>query len=61
MANEIDAGTVSQLLDVSRQHFTDRISKRPDFPKPVVDYSARNRKWRFDEVMKWRAKRSQAA
>tara|TARA_R110000868_G_scaffold211349_2_gene461420 strand:- start:1144 stop:1329 length:186 start_codon:yes stop_codon:yes gene_type:complete len=61
MANEIDAGTVSQLLGVSRQHFTDRISKRPDFPKPVVNFSPKSRKWRFDEVMRWRERASQAA
>lgn len=58
MSNEIDAGTVAQLLGVTRQHFTDRISKRPDFPKPVVNFSPKSRKWRFDEVMRWRGNAS---
>lgn len=54
MSNEIDPGMAAQLLGVTRQHFTDRISKRPDFPKPVVNHSSRRRKWRFDEVMRYR-------
>lgn len=58
MNNEIDASAVAQLLGVTRQHFTDRISKKPDFPKPVVNFSARSRRWRFDEVMRWRERPS---
>ncbi len=61
MSNEIDAGQVAQLLNVSRQHFTDRISKRPDFPRPVVNFSPRSRRWRFDEVLRWRQGQLQAA
>lgn len=61
MSNEIDAGKVAQLLGVSRQHFTDRISKRSDFPRPVVNFSPRSRRWRFDEVLRWRQGQLQAA
>ena len=61
MANEIDAGQVAQLLGVSRQHFTDRISKRADFPKPCVNFSPRSRRWRYDEVLRWRQGQLQAA
>lgn len=58
MTNEIDAAQVAQVLGVSRQHFTDRISEKPDFPKPVVNFSARSRRWRYDQVLRWRARPS---
>lgn len=61
MSNEIDAGQAAQLLGVSRQHFTDRISKRPDFPKPVVNFSPRSRRWRYGDVLTWRSRNAQAA
>lgn len=61
MSNEIDAAQAAQLLGVSRQHFTDRISKRPDFPKPCVNFSPRSRRWRYDEVLRWRQGQLQAA
>jgi predicted DNA-binding transcriptional regulator AlpA len=61
MSNEIDASQVAQLLGVTRQHFTDRISKRADFPRPCVNFSARSRRWRYDEVLRWRQGQLQAA
>lgn len=61
MTNELDAGQAAQLLGVSRQHFTDRISKRKDFPRPVVNFSPRSRRWRYGDVLAWRSKNAQAA
>jgi predicted DNA-binding transcriptional regulator AlpA len=61
MAHEIDASQVAQLLGVTRQHFTDRISKRTDFPKPCVNFSPRSRRWRHDEVLRWRQGQLQPA
>jgi predicted DNA-binding transcriptional regulator AlpA len=55
MSNEIDAGQAAELLGVSRQHFTDRIAKRKDFPKPVADFSPRSRKWRMADVLRFKA------
>ena len=52
--NEIDAAACAALLGVSRQHFTDRIAKRQDFPRPVVDFSPRSRRWRYADVLRWR-------
>lgn len=55
--NEIDAAGAASLLGVSRQHFVDRISKLPDFPRPVVAFTARSRRWRYADVLAWRGKR----
>jgi predicted DNA-binding transcriptional regulator AlpA len=42
---------IATLLGVSRQHVTNRIVKRPDFPKPVINLTQRLRAWRTDEVL----------
>ena len=33
------------MLGVSRQHVTDRLTKQPTFPQPVIDLSQRIRRW----------------
>ena len=50
---------ISQFLGVTRQWVTDSITKRPDFPKPVINISRKTRKWSLDEVFKWSQKGSQ--
>lgn len=54
MSNELDAAAAAQLLGVSRQHFTDKISKRPDFPRPCANFSPKRRRWRYDEVLRFK-------
>lgn len=49
----IDTQDIADLLGVSRQHVTGRITKRPDFPRPAMDLSRRLRKWRRADVLKW--------
>lgn len=44
---------ISQLLGVSIAHTRDRLTKRPDFPAPVVNVSRRIRSWRKSDVEKW--------
>lgn len=48
--NLIDTAGIAELLMVSRQHVTDKITKRTDFPKPAIDVSRRIRYWRIDDV-----------
>ncbi len=47
---------IAELLGVSRAHLVDRLSKRPDFPAPIVNISQRIRKWKRDDVLKWMTK-----
>ena len=56
-----DAAQCAAHMGISRQHFVDRVSKLPSFPRPVVDFSPRSRQWRAVEVMAWAAKRQRAA
>jgi len=44
---------IANLLGVSRAHLVDRLSKRPDFPKPALNLSQRLRKWRKEDVLRW--------
>lgn len=49
----MDTQEIAKLLGVSRPHVTGRLTKRPDFPRPVLDLSRRLRKWRRTDVLKW--------
>lgn len=44
---------IAALLGLSREHVTDRITKRVDFPKPFINVSRRTRYWRTVDVMAW--------
>lgn len=44
---------IAELLGVCRQHVTNRVTKRPDFPAPVVNLSQRTKRWSADEVAKY--------
>lgn len=43
---------IARMLGVCHAHATNRIVKRPDFPKPVINLSQRLRKWRREDVIK---------
>lgn len=35
----IDTEGIAAMLGLTRQHVTDRLTKRRDFPRPVIDLS----------------------
>lgn len=47
---------VAEFLGVSPKHARDAITKKPDFPAPVVNVSRRTRFWDADDVKRWAAK-----
>ena len=49
----LDTAGIADLLGVTRVHVTDRITKRPDFPKPFINVSRRLRYWRQSDVQAW--------
>lgn len=53
MSALIDTGQIAELLGVTRQHVTNRLTKRPDFPAPVLNRSRRLRKWKEADVWAW--------
>ena len=52
-APRLDTAGIAALLGLSREHVTDRITKRVDFPKPYINVSRRTRYWRTTDVLKW--------
>jgi predicted DNA-binding transcriptional regulator AlpA len=56
VTDELNTAAIAAIFGVSRRTVTDRWSKAPDFPKPVRAISRKNRFWRLEDVMKWRAK-----
>lgn len=52
-APRLDTAGIAELLGLSREHVTDRLTKRVDFPKPYINVSRRTRYWRTSDVLKW--------
>lgn len=59
--NTIDTAQIAQLLGVTREHVTDKLTKRPDFPTPVVAISRKIRRWDENDVIEWMRQSSRAA
>lgn len=51
----MDTAAIAEALRVTRAHVTDRLTKRPDFPRPVVNASQRLRLWDAESVLAWAA------
>lgn len=49
----LDTAGIAQLLGLTREHVTDRLTKRVDFPKPYINVSRRTRYWRTSDVLAW--------
>ena len=49
----LDTEGIASLLCLSRTHVVGRITKRPDFPKPIINLSQRVRRWLRSDVELW--------
>jgi len=49
----LDTEGIARLLSLSRTHVVGRITKRPDFPKPIINLSQRVRRWLRSDVETW--------
>lgn len=54
--DKLDTGGIAELLGVTRPFVTDKLTKRPDFPRPVVNLSQRLRKWRRRDIERYAAR-----
>jgi len=52
---------IAALLGYSAKYVRDNLTKRPDFPKPVIRLSTQNVRWLESDVMTWVRNVSQAA
>ncbi|EJE49604.1 hypothetical protein PMI14_05847 [Acidovorax sp. CF316] len=53
----LNTADIAQLLGCTRAHATNRVTKLPDFPAPVIDLSERMRWWSLAAIQSWLAKR----
>jgi predicted DNA-binding transcriptional regulator AlpA len=53
MSALLDTGQIAALLNLKRGYVTDKLTKRPDFPRPTVDRSQKLRRWKESDVMAW--------
>lgn len=44
---------IASYLGLTRRYVTDQLTKRRDFPKPVLNVSQRTRRWAADQVRRW--------
>lgn len=52
---------IAQMTGWSYRHVAERITKKPDFPKPVIRLSTQNVRWSEADVREWVKNISQAA
>jgi len=55
----VDVAGIAAILGVSRRHVTDRLSKHPSFPKPVIAISRKTKRWLRDAIMEWASQGAQ--
>ena len=44
---------IAMMLSLSRTHVVGRLTKRPDFPAPIINLSQRVRRWLRSDVESW--------
>jgi predicted DNA-binding transcriptional regulator AlpA len=49
----IDTKEIARMLGMTRGYITGHVTKRPDFPKPLINMSQKTRRWSRADVMKF--------
>jgi predicted DNA-binding transcriptional regulator AlpA len=44
---------IAKMLGLDRAYVTDRLTKRPDFPRPALDLSRKTRRWDKTAIEVW--------
>ena len=53
--NSIGTAEIAEMLGVTREHVTNKVVTRTDFPAPVMRLSQKRRLWSLDQVMAYLA------
>lgn len=61
MSALIDTAQIAEILGLTREYVTDKLTKRPDFPRPRVNVTRRLRRWSEAEVRAWAQQPKKAA
>lgn len=57
----IDSGAIASMLGLTRAHVTDKLTKRPGFPRPVLRLSRKTVRWSRRAIERWLADEMQRA
>lgn len=60
MSALIDTRAIAERLELTREYVTDKLVKRPDFPKPYLNINRKVRKWLAEDVEMWRKRTARA-
>jgi predicted DNA-binding transcriptional regulator AlpA len=61
MSPLLDTAQIATMLGMTREYVTDRLTKRPDFPKPRVALSRKMKRWAECDIREWLDKHRVAA
>lgn len=61
MSALLDTAQIAAMLGMTREYVTDRLTKRPDFPKPRVALSRKMKRWAECDVREWLERHRHAA
>jgi hypothetical protein len=53
MIETMNTAEIAELLRMQQRQVTDRLIKRPDFPKPWFGRCRNQRLWRKEDVLVW--------
>ncbi len=52
---------IGAMLSMKPEYVTDKLSKRPDFPRPDLMLSGRIRRWKRETIERWIERQEQMA
>jgi predicted DNA-binding transcriptional regulator AlpA len=53
MNDLLSTADIARLLGLTRDYTTDKLTKKPDFPKPRVSVSQKLRRWAREDIESW--------
>ncbi len=53
MNDLLGTAEIAQMLGLSREYTTDKLTKKPGFPKPRVSVSQKTRRWAREDLEQW--------
>lgn len=57
----LDTAQIAAMLSMTREYVTDRLTKRPDFPKPRIALNRKTKRWAECDIREWMERHRQAA
>lgn len=61
MSALLDTAQIATMLGLTREYVTDRLTKRPDFPKPRFALTRKTKRWAESDIREWMEQHKQAA